>query len=205
MLIRPDPLRATAAMAGSVQEIQSDGLTWKCLPDLELGFDTYLEEFKSNLLSFVRPKWHLDSLQVKVFDGGISNKLVAIFDRERGFKNSREDVVLLRINGLGTSEFIDRKDEVVTMICLHRAGLVPPVYCQLKNGLCYGFMPGRALTVDDVRDERMMKRIIRTMTRLHSLEIPVHFRDRPPVVWQKMDNFLKIVPETFGDENKDKW
>ena len=192
-------------MAGLMQEVQSDGLTWKCLPDLELGFDTYLEEFKSHLLSFVRPKWHPDSLQVKVFDEGISNKLMAIFDRERGFKNSREDVVLLRINGQGMSEFVDRKDEVITMIHLHHAGLVPPVYCQLKNGLCYGFMPGRALTVDDVRDERMMKRIVRTMTRLHSQEIPVHFQDRPTLVWQKMDKLLQIVPETFGDENKNKW
>ena len=192
-------------MAGLMQEIQSDGLTWKYLPDLELGFDTYLEEFKSHLLSFVRPKWHPDNFQVKVFEGGISNKLVAIFDRERGFKNSREDVVLLRINGLGTSSFIDRTDEIITMIHLHHAGLVPPVYCQLKNGLCYGFMPGRTLTVDDVRDERMMKRIVCTMTRLHSQEIPVHFRDRPTLVWQKMDKLLQIVPETFGDENKDKW
>lgn len=192
-------------MAGLVQEIQSGGLTWKCLPNLELGFDTYLEEFKSHLLSFVRPKWHPESLEVKVFDEGITNKLVAIFDRERGLKGSREDVVLLRINGLGTSAFINRKDEIVTMICLNRADLVPPVYCQLKNGLCYGFTPGRALTVDDVCDERMMKRIVRTMTKLHLLEIPAHFQDSPPVVWQKMDKFLKIVPETFGDEKKDKW
>ena len=79
------------------------------------------------------------------------------------------------------------------------------MYCQLKNGLCYGFMPGRALMVDDVRDESMMKRIVRTVTKLHSLEIPAHFQDSPPVVWQKMDMFLKIIPETFGDEKKDKW
>ena len=192
-------------MAGLVQEIQSGGLTWKCLPDLELGLDSYLEEYKSHLLSSVRPKWRPESLEVKVFDEGITNKLVAIFDRDRGLKNSREDVVLLRINGLGTSAFIDRKDEIVTMMCLNQAGLVPPVYCQLKNGLCYGFTPGRPLTVDDVRDERMIKRIIRTMTKLHSLEIPSHFQDSQPVVWQKMDKFLKIVPETFGDEKKDKW
>ena len=188
-----------------MQEIQSGELKWKCLPDLELGFDTYLEEFKSHLLSFVRPKWQPEKLQVKVFDDGITNKLVAVFDRERGLKGSREDVVLLRINGLGTSAFIDRKDEIVTMICLNRAELVPPVYCQLKNGLCYGFTPGVPLSVDDVRDEKMIRRIIRTMATLHSLEIPSHFEDSPPVVWQKVDKFLKIVPKTFGDEKKDKW
>ena len=192
-------------MAGSVQEVKCGGLTWKCLPELELGFNTYLEEFKAYLLAFVRPKWRPESLEVKVFDGGISNKLVAIYDKEKGFKNSREDVVLLRINGLGTSAFIDRKNEIVTMLCLNKAGLVPPVYCQLKNGLCYGFTPGRSLTVDDVCDENMIMRIVRTMVKLHSLEIPTHFQGSPPVVWQKMEKFLKIVPETFGDEKKDKW
>ena len=192
-------------MAESVSEVRSGGLSWKCLPKVEIGVDTYLEDFKTHLLSLVRPKWRPEGLGVKVFDEGITNKLVGIFDKEKGLKNSREEVVLLRINGLGTSAFINRTDEIVTIMCLNQAGLTPPVYYQLKNGLCYGFTPGRNVSVDEVREEKMMRRIVRTMVKLHALEIPAHFRDSQPVVWQKMDNFLKIVPETFGDPVKDRW
>ena len=53
---------------------------------------------------------------------------MAIFDREKGLKNSREDVVLLRINGLGTGAFINRKDEIVTIIFLHRVGLGTSIF-----------------------------------------------------------------------------
>ena len=188
----------------SVVEVQSGGLRWKYLPEVELGFDTYLEEFKTHLLALVRPKWRAENLAIKVFEEGISNKLVAIFEREKGLKNSGEDVVLLRVNGQGTEAFINRKDEIVTILCLNEAGLVPPVYYQLKNGLCYGFTPGRNISVDEMREERMMKRIVQTMSRVHALEIPAHFQNGHPVLWKKMDNFLNIVPKTFGDSTKDK-
>ena len=189
----------------SVEELRSGDLSWKYLPEVELGFDTYLEDFKVHLLARVRPKWRREDLDVKVFDEGISNKLVAIFERGKGFKGSGEDVVLLRVNGQGTSAFINRKDEIVTILSLHEAGMVPPVYCQLKNGLCYGFAPGRNVSVDELREEGMMRRIIQTMAKLHSLKIPTHFSKCGPVLWSKIENFLNIVPETFGDSVKDKW
>lgn len=188
----------------SAKEARSGDLSWKYLPEVELGFDTYLEDFKTHLVALVRPKWRPDDLQVKVFDEGISNKLVAIFEREKGLKGSGEDVVLLRVNGEGTSAFINRKDEIVTILCLHEAGMVPPVYYQLKNGLCYGFTPGRNISVDEMREESMARRIVRTMVKLHSLKIPEHFGKCEPVLWPKMDNFLKIVPDSFGDPVKDK-
>lgn len=192
-------------MGSTALEVRSGELSWKYLPDVELGLDTYLEDFKTHLLALVRPKWLPQNLTVKVFDEGISNKLVAIFDREKGLKDSGEDVVLLRVNGLGTESFIDRNGEIVTMMRLNKAGLVPPVYCQLKNGLCYGFTPGRNISVEEMRDERMMLRIVQTMTKVHALEIPAYFNGGQPVLWKKMDNFLNIVPETFGDPEKDKW
>ena len=185
-------------------QVQINGWKWKCLPEFELGFKSYLEQFKADLLLYVRPNWHPESLEVEPCKG-ITNKLVAIYDREKGLENSREDVVLLRINGHGTSAFIDRENEIITKIYLNEVGLVPPVYCQLKNGLCYGYIPGRALTVDDVCDERMMERIICAMTRLHSFKIPAHFEDSTPVLWQKLDNFLEIAPKTFSDKRKNMW
>ena len=189
----------------TVEEVESGGLRWKYLPDVELGFDTYLEDFKTHLLPLVKPKWQAEGLDVKVFEEGISNKLVAIFERDKGLKKSGEDVVLLRVNGLGTEAFIDRKGEIITILSLNRAGLVPPIYCQLGNGLCYGFTPGRNLRMDEVREEKMMARIIRTMVRVHAVEIPAHFSSGEPVLWKKMYNFLDIVPQTFGDPVKDKW
>ena len=191
--------------AMAVVEVESGGLKWKYLPEVELGPDTYFEDFKAHLLPLVRPKWREEGLDVKVFDEGISNKLVAIFEREKGLRKSGEDVVLLRVNGVGTEAFIDRRGEIITMISLNRAGLGPPIYCQLRNGLCYGFMPGRNLRVDEVREEKMMARIIRTMVQLHAVEIPSHFSSREPILWKKIYNFLNIVPNMFGDPAKDKW
>ena len=66
-------------------------------------------------------------------------------------EGDRDDVVLLRMNGEGTECFVDRKREITVMLSLHRAGLIPPVFMELSNGLCYGFVPGRPFNVEDMQ------------------------------------------------------
>ena len=60
-------------------------------------------------------------------------------------------MVLLRMNGEGTDDFLNRRNEVVVMLSLHRAGLIPPLFLEVANGLCYGYVPGRPLTVKDMK------------------------------------------------------
>ena len=73
-------------------------------------------------------------LDVKVFNSGIT--LVALYLKEKGLASSGGDVVLLRMNGTGSEKIIDRSDELYSMQLLHKAGLGPPIYAELSNGLC---------------------------------------------------------------------
>ena len=188
-----------------VRVIQRGGLRWRYLPEVAVEAETYLEDFKQHLLSLVRPNWRPENLASKVFEDGTTNKLVAIYEGNRSLEASGEDTVLLRINGVGTDTFIDRGSELITMTTLHSVGMGPPLYYQLKNGLCYGFVQGRQLDVMELQDAAMMRRIVRAMVKLHLLELPSQFLKREPVLWERMDKWLSMVPERFGDPNKQQW
>ena len=186
-----------------VRVIQRGGLRWKYLPEVEIAADSFLDSFKEQLLSLVRPKWQPESVAVKIFEDGTTNKLVALYDANKGgFVQSGKDVILVRINGVGTAAYVDRDSELLTFALLHKFGMSPPLYYQLKNGLCYGFVPGKQLDVMDLQDECMMKRVVRAMVRLHLLELPTHFKKREPVLWERMDKWLSMVPERFSNPQK---
>jgi ethanolamine kinase len=126
--------------------------------------------------------------------------MVAFYQKRLGLQNSGEDVILLRVDGVGTEKFINRTDEVVTILFLNRAGLCPPLHAQLKNGLCYGFSPGRRMKVHETNSNNfLMRRIAGVMARLHSLEMPSHFKDREPFLWLKISELLKSVPPSFSN------
>ena len=156
------------------------------LDDLEIKQDTYLEDFRTHLLPAIRPAWKDQPLDSKVFDSGITNALVAIFLKEKGLKGSRDDVILVRMNGIGTEIIIDRTDELVCLVELNKVGLFPPVHAKFRNGLCYGFYPGRQVGVAEVREEGISKKIACVLARLHCVDIPQHFRGRGPVLWRKV-------------------
>ena len=143
---------------------------WLYLKDVVVGLSTYLEDFRTHLLHVVRPEWRGKELDVKVFDSGITNTLVspipwyhqylgitntlvALYLKEKGLASSGGEVVLLRMNGTGSEKIIDRSDELNSMQLLHKAGLGPPIHAQLSNGLCYGFLPGRQMDLEEVRSE----------------------------------------------------
>lgn len=184
------------------RDIQSGGLRWKFLPDVVVEFESHLQDFKEHILPLVRPHWQPESLATKVFEEGTTNKLVAIFDKSKGLERSGKEAVLIRINGAGTDSYIDRNSELISMAALHKAGMSPPIHFQLKNGLCYGFAPGRQLDVMELQDERMLKLIVLAMVRLHLLELPTQFLKREPVLWERMDKWLSMVPERFSDPEK---
>lgn len=187
-------------------ERSSQGLTWKHLPNVELQFKNYFDQFKTIIQPLLNwQNGNPDSLTSKVFEEGVTNKLVAIYEKSKGINHPDGNVVLLRINGQGTESFIDREDEIVTFLTLNKAGLVPPLYVQFKNGLCYGFAPGRHVTLDEVRETTMMRKISRAIAEINSVPIPAAFKGRKPQVWNKIDEWLKVVPRDFKDSEKQKW
>lgn len=167
---------------------------------LELHLDTYKDTFYSQILPLVKPEWHAEDLDYHVFESGVTNTLIAFYQKRLGLQNSGQDVVLLRVNGLGTEKIINRTDEVVTILSLNQAGLCPPLYAQLKNGLCYGYSPGRRLKVHETSsNSTIMRRVAGVMAKLHSMEMPSHFKDREPFLWLKISELLENVPTSFPD------
>lgn len=179
---------------------QPSGYRWLYL-SLELHSDNYRDIFNSQILPLVKPEWQAEDLEYHVFESGVTNTLIAFYQKRLGLQNSTgEDVVLLRVNGEGTEKIINRTDEVVTILSLNRAGLCPPLHAQLKNGLCYGYSPGRRLKVHETSSNiAFMRRIAGVIAKLHSMEIPSHFKDREPFLWLKISELLKCVPTSFSD------
>lgn len=106
--------------------------------------------FTTHILPLVRPAWKDTPVYTKVFTEGITNVLLGFYVSREGSREET-DMVLLRMNGEGTDSFLDRRLEILVMLSLHQAGLVPPLYLQLTNGLCYGYIPGQPFTVDDMQ------------------------------------------------------
>ena len=146
--------------------MESDSRPWLSLAEVQIGMDSYLDDFKIHLLPLARPEWNKKELAVKIFDTGHTNMLMAIYLKEKGLVKSRDEVVLLRVNGTGSEKLVDRVDEIHFMLALHDVGLGPPVYAQLQNGLCYGFSPGRQVGVVEVRKEEVWKKIAEVMAAL---------------------------------------
>ena len=159
---------------------------WLYLDKVELSSNSCLEDFERDLLPLARPQWRGKELAVNVFNSGITNNLMAIYLKEKGFVESREEVVLLRVNGEGSEKLVDRIDELHCMLTLNEFGLGPPLYAQLNNGLCYGFFPGRQLEVTEVTEQKVWRKVAELMAALHVVNIPDHFQKRKPQVWAKV-------------------
>ena len=133
----------------SLERRCESGLSWNYLP-LTLKHVSMSHTFTTHILPLVRPAWRDSTVQTKVFTEGITNVLLGFYVSREG-SSDEEDMVLLRMNGAGTDAFVDRRTEILVMLSLHKANLVPPLYLELANGLCYGYIPGRPFTIDDMQ------------------------------------------------------
>jgi ethanolamine kinase len=70
-------------------------------------------------------------------------------------KADPKDVILVRVNGVGSELIIDREAEIQTFQLLYAAKCGPPLYTLFTNGMAYGFMPGTPLDEDNVRDDKV--------------------------------------------------
>ena len=131
-------------------EQRSDGdIRWVFAPvTLGPSITQSVSDIRSKILPFVRPRWKPQSLGHRVFEEGVSNRLIGFYEIT-GDPDEAEDIVLVRINGEGREAFIDSRTEILVMLTLHREGLSPPVYLVAENAICYGYIPGTTLSADD--------------------------------------------------------
>ena len=151
-------------------EVRSSGeLAWKFVPVMLRPFSA-LDDFRKFLLPVCKTEWVGKPLKTKLFEDGITNKLIGVY-----VDDEFDQMVLVRINGNSTEKFIRRDLEVCTMVSLHLACLIPSIYCQFNNGLCYGFQPGRIITLDEMSDQIMARRTAKCFALLHNIPIPSEF------------------------------
>lgn len=157
---------------------------------VDISPDTVLECFSKHLMAKIRPHWSKEKARIKKFEGGYSNYLIGL--SQEGGDDS--DIVLIRIDHAALSEFFaDRDAEVTVMNSLHSSGWNPPVYCQFNNAICYGYAPGRPLSLDDLTNPVILGEIAKTMARYHSINIDIDGVD-----W--VQTILQSLPVSLPDD-----
>lgn len=171
-----------------------------------------LHEAAVQITRRIKTSWPSSSIQVKTYTDGITNRLLGCYLPE-----SPDEVVLIRVYGEKTELFIDRKIEIRNMLIMHQAGLSPPLYCSFKNGICYGYTPGRVLDLQMVRDEQISRLIaeklaqmhlvgedavqlplIESKSKLHNLP-PVRPSERRPMLFEVLRRYLQLLPSALKD------
>ena len=196
-------------------EVRDHGITWPYLP-VKLDPAAFLDDLKVKVLPHTHAGWDLGLLEVTNQPLGWSNSVsLLVHGDERA---------VLRINGEGNGEgsekLVDRDSEAETMMLLSKTGLCAPLFCQLENGLLYGYAPGRSLELGDVRETRIMRGVAAAMVRLHALPLTPSGRvqqhlpsssatwqhlsssggtQQPLLLWDKFDSWLDTLP---GDLDK---
>jgi len=59
--------------------------------------------------------------------------------------------------------------------------------------------------VEEMRNEKMMKKLATTIARLHAVPLPDALKDKKPQVWAKVEEWLEKVPTEFSDPQKQEW
>jgi len=118
--------------------------------EIEVGLPMEKIEVEAlRLLRVLRPGWCGERVRFKAYTNGITNKIFRVSHQSEGGERER---LLFRIYGHGTEKFIDRRQELETLACLSQIGLAAPVYARFRNGLVCGFLEGRCMNAEEVRD-----------------------------------------------------
>lgn len=132
----------------------------KLIVNLSEDLQNNYTELRS-LLTKVLPTW-LDpaKIELKKLTGGITNMLLSC-------TYFTGDSVLIRVYGHGTNLIIDRHREFILHLILNSIDLAPPIFSRFKNGLIYGFLPGRSLEPSDLSSESLYPLIAQQLGNWH--------------------------------------
>ncbi|XP_059060129.1 ethanolamine kinase [Achroia grisella] len=175
-----------------------------CLPAGDTFVPVKIEEHDLyggilNFLKVIRPNWQSDNITFKTFTDGITNKLVAC---QLDSNSSGEDeIILVRIYGNKTDLLIDRNAEIRNIKTLNVLGLAPKVYGVFENGLAYQYYPGVTLNIDSVVDGKIWPLVAQHMAKMHKVRLGEDIK-KDPVTWDKIEQFLSLLPVPFTDVNK---
>ena len=173
-----------------------------------------LDSSVKTLIGHIKKSWDVEKLQKKVFDNGITNKLIGYYVSHGGTRMTsqfgeygRSEMVLFRIYGNKTELFIDRAKELRNFQLLASNDLAAPLYCTFENGYCYGFIEGKVLEPPDMSDAVTSKLCAKIMARMHSIKLPESYKVhiKPDMdLYGGLQKMLKVAPRKFSDADKQK-
>lgn len=139
-----------------------------------ITYSIYLPKFIVNLLENLSNDFsELRTLLCKIFNwtspskinlnqltGGITNMLLSIQYESQNY--------LVRIYGHGTNLIIDRHREFISHLILNSLNLAPPIYARFKNGVIYGFLPGKSLKPQQLKNPNIYPLVAQLLGTWHS-------------------------------------
>ncbi|KAB0802137.1 hypothetical protein PPYR_04323 [Photinus pyralis] len=168
------------------------------VPHLKLSVDeNRLTEGARKIIEEIRPFWNLENVQFDVLTNGYTNKLI----RCREENGPPHEAVLVRVYGNKTELMIDRNAEKRTILILNNLGLPPRLYASFENGLAYEYIPGRTLNCNTIRQPEIYKLIATHLAYMHKVQLPNDLAKKP-MLWEKLEDFFNMLPETFSDSAK---
>ncbi len=87
---------------------------------------------------------------------------------------NEEEAVLLRAYGKDSDVLVDRDMEAATHALLAAWGLAAPLLARFRNGLLYGYTPGRVCTPQDLQKETVWRAVAARLGEWHArLPLPL--------------------------------
>ncbi|KAF7806371.1 putative ethanolamine kinase [Senna tora] len=134
---------------------------------------------------------------VERISGGITNLLLKVSVK---VGNCKDVSITIRLYGLNTEHFIDRKKELQATKYLSAAGFGANWLGIFGNGMVNSFIKGKTLTPSDMREPKLAAKIAKQVRRLHQVEIP---GCKEPQLWNDICKFFeKASVLEFDDSEK---
>lgn len=89
------------------------------------------------------------------------------------------------------------------ILLLNKFGLAPRLYASFQNGLAYEYVPGCTLNEETVICPEYYRLVARRMAKMHKVN-KIECAEATPILWDKMQAFLDLVPDRFSDCDKQK-
>ncbi|KAI1123700.1 ethanolamine kinase [Nemania abortiva] len=183
---------------------------------LDAVFDRELQEPSALvLINAIRPEWKNAPGEIRIerLVGGIPNAMLKISKKAPGKTQVEIDqaAVLLRANGDEPKVLVNRDLEAYTHEMLAERNLAAPLFARFKNGLLYGYVPGRVCQVQDLAQEEVWGSVASKLGEFHA-RMP---RDGPrgdrastnagisiPTIWAIMQNWVNELPSGTPEQEQ---
>ncbi|KHN82719.1 Ethanolamine kinase 2 [Toxocara canis] len=163
--------------------------------ELPLMDNLKLMAMAKEILSKLKPSWHCESVSFKFFTAGITNKIFCVTHPAlNSFKT--DEKVIFRVFGRNTEKIINRKAEVENWLRLAEVGCAAPLFAKFLNGIVCGYLDGEALTVANVRDDKIVTSVFAeyhfntTISYSHRASLPTGRVSERFMTRSKLENFF---------------